>query len=113
MQGRQYILTVTVDITERKRAEDAVRASGEKHRLLFETMSQGVVYYDLGGQLITANPAAERILGLSVEELQKAAFLDLGWKILREDGSELPAGPQPRWLGIRCQHSTGQGCWSA
>jgi PAS domain S-box-containing protein len=52
-------------ITERTRAEEALKLSEEKYRTLFETMAQGVVYQDADGRIISANPAAERILGLT------------------------------------------------
>ena len=57
------LISSTRDITERKQAEEALHESEEKHRTLFETMSQGVVYQNSDGQIVSANPAAERILG--------------------------------------------------
>ncbi len=52
------------EIVERKRTEEALRNSEEQYRLLFETMAQGVIYCDAQGYVISANPAAERILGI-------------------------------------------------
>jgi PAS domain S-box-containing protein len=42
-----------IDITERKQAEAALRESDEKHRRLFETMSQGVVYQKANGDIFS------------------------------------------------------------
>ncbi len=47
---------------ERKRAEQALRESEEKHRALFEATSQGVMLHD-EQQFLEVNPAALRILG--------------------------------------------------
>lgn len=46
----------------RKRAEQALRESEEKHRALFEATSQGVMLHD-EHQFLEINPAALRILG--------------------------------------------------
>ena len=47
---------------QRKRAEQALRESEEKHRALFEATSQGVMLHD-EKQFLEVNPAALRILG--------------------------------------------------
>ena len=47
---------------ERKRAEQALRESEEKHRALFEATSQGVMLHDEKA-FVEVNPAALRILG--------------------------------------------------
>ncbi len=44
-----------------------LKESEEKYRTLFETMVLGVVYQDTNGKIISANPAAEKILGLSFQ----------------------------------------------
>ncbi|MHC4663720.1 MAG: PAS domain S-box protein [Planctomycetota bacterium] len=58
----------------------------EKYRHLFENMAQGVVYQDSGGKIISANPAAERILGLSFDQMQGRESVDPRWKSIHEDG---------------------------
>ena len=62
------VLEITSDITERKRAEEALRQSEEHYRTLSETMLQGVVYQDAEGKILSMNPAAEGILGKTCEE---------------------------------------------
>jgi PAS domain S-box-containing protein len=78
------------DITERKRAEEALAESEKKLRTLFETMSEGIVYEDHDGKIISANPAAERLLGLSLDQMQGRTSLDPRWKAIHEDGSPFP-----------------------
>jgi PAS domain S-box-containing protein len=62
-EGRNLIRASIIDNTERKRAERALRESEQKFRALFEDSSQGVVLHD-EHQILEANPAALRILGL-------------------------------------------------
>lgn len=52
---------------ERKRAEQALRESEEKHRALFEATSQGVMLHD-ENKFLEVNPAALRILGYEKAE---------------------------------------------
>lgn len=49
-------ITLFRGIIERKKAEETLRESEEKHRCLFETMAQGVVYQAADGTIISANP---------------------------------------------------------
>lgn len=57
------------DITEQKMARESVINSEIKFRRLFETMTQGVIYYDNKGKAISANAGAEKILGKSFEQM--------------------------------------------
>ncbi len=72
-------------ILHRRQSEQRLRESEEKHRRLFETMAQGVVYQDAEGEIISANPAAERILGFSLEEIQGRTSSDKRWHAIQED----------------------------
>jgi PAS domain S-box-containing protein len=68
-EGLNLIRASIIDNTESKRAQRALRESEEKFRALFEGSSQGVVLHD-ENQILEANPAAVRILGLqSPQEL--------------------------------------------
>ena len=57
------------DIEDRKRAEDELRRSEARHRIVVETASDAVVSIDEGGTIILANPATKRIFGHNPEEL--------------------------------------------
>jgi len=88
------------EIVERKRTEEALRNSEEQHRLLFETMAQGVIYYDADGLVISANPAAERILGLSKDQMIGRALQDAIWQFISEDGADLPWNMRPAAVAL-------------
>jgi PAS domain S-box-containing protein len=77
------------------------RANEEKHRSLFETMAQGVVYQDAEGHLLSANPAAERILGLSLDQMQDRTSTDPRWKAIHEDGADFPGETHPCMVALR------------
>jgi diguanylate cyclase (GGDEF)-like protein/PAS domain S-box-containing protein len=90
-----------LDITARKKAEAALSASEARYRTLFETVPQGVVYHDKSMQITSANPAAQRILGLTLEQLQRRQSVDARWKSIREDGSDFPGSEHPAMVAAR------------
>jgi diguanylate cyclase (GGDEF)-like protein/PAS domain S-box-containing protein len=89
------------DVSERKRMEGVLRSSEERYRRLFETVAQGVVYQDATGRITSANPAAQRILGRTLAQMQGQHVDDPGWKAQREDGSALPAEAHPSAVALR------------
>ena len=86
---------------QRQRTEQALRESEEKYRALFETMAEGVVYRDAAGNVISANPAAERILGVSLVDLLGRTSGDERWVAIREDGSPFSAGEHASMVALR------------
>lgn len=94
-------LAVKEDITARKTVEQALAESEEKYRTLFETMTQGVVYQDAKGEIISANPAAQRILGLSLDQMLGRTSIDPRWRAMREDGSNFPGEEHPAMVALR------------
>ena len=61
--GRRFVGGVAVDITERRRAEEALRLSEELHRDLVEHSHVLICVHDLEGRILTVNEAAEKNLG--------------------------------------------------
>ncbi len=64
-------------------------------RGLFATISNGIVFHGADGRILSANPAAERILGLSLDQLQGRTSIDPWWRAVHEDGSPFPGETHP------------------
>jgi len=95
------ILTFVRDITEKVEDEEKIQISEKRYRTLFETMGQGVVYQDKQGKIITANPAAERILGVTLDQMQGRTSIDPHWKTIHEDGTEYPGDTHPSMVALK------------
>ena len=68
--GERSVLTVIRDITDRKRAETALRSSEERFRLLVEGASDYAIFMlDPEGRVASWNSGAERIKGYRAEEI--------------------------------------------
>ncbi|WP_342772062.1 MULTISPECIES: PAS domain-containing protein [unclassified Methanoculleus] len=76
------------NVTERKKAEDAVKKAESRYRNLLEALAEGVVYLGADGRIIDANPVTERILGYSLSEMRGRTCGELRWRVLCEDDSE-------------------------
>ena len=87
-----------IDINDRKHAETALKESENRLKSLFETMTEGVILINHEGQIVQANIAAERILGISRPEIESRNYIAPDWEILRIDGTPMPtkemAGPR-------------------
>jgi PAS domain S-box-containing protein len=64
-----------MDITEHRKAEEALRKSEKEKALILGVMSERVVYHDVNRRIIWANRVAEETSGMSSEQLAgKACF---------------------------------------
>ena len=72
-EGRPARLVLVNDVTERRRAEAALREAERKYRAIFENAGEGIFQTTPDGKFITANQALARMLGYgSPEELMAA-----------------------------------------
>ncbi len=83
-----YGVAMIQDITERKRAEVAVRASEEKYRRLHETLMDAFVIVEMDGRIREFNHVYQDMLGYSEDELYTLTYRDLTpekWHAVEEE----------------------------
>ncbi|HEX8234664.1 MAG TPA: diguanylate cyclase [Abditibacteriaceae bacterium] len=107
------------DITEKKRAENRLRASEERLARIVETVAEAIVMVDREGIVTFANPAAELVFGANRQDIVGRSYADERWKITQTDGTpfsgeELPyvraLSTEEAVYGIEhsVQHASGQ-----
>ena len=85
--GATHCLGFMVNISGRKAAEDALRASEAKYRLILEHASDAIFFSDSSTRYVEVNPKACEMTGFTREELLSITIADL---IDAEDLAERP-----------------------
>ena len=81
----------------------ALAESEERYRSVIAAMSEGVVLQGKDSAILACNESAERLLGLTAEQMAGRNSHDPRWRAIRSDGSPFPGEDHP---ASRCQ-STG------
>jgi len=64
-----YFTSIIRDLTERQKAEEALRASEEKYRTIFENVQDVFFQTDIKGKIIEVSPSVKKHFGISPKEL--------------------------------------------
>lgn len=97
VQSENSLFCVAHDISERKRAEELLKESEARWRLIIETMPVGLVLLDTNGQIHAVNKSLENMFGAAREHLVGAPVKTLFPGVRDFEASDL-SGIYPRYL---------------
>jgi PAS domain S-box-containing protein len=89
-QAPSIIVASARDISERKRAEQALRESEERVRKIVEQSYDGIVLADPEGRIVVWNEGQEKIMGLSREEALGRYLWDVQYQMAIDERKEAP-----------------------
>jgi PAS domain S-box-containing protein len=90
----------SIDIEDRKRAEEELRAGEERWRAVFENSAVGIALTDPRGTYVGSNRAYQEMVGYTDEELRGMSYLDITFEEDREINRALAS---ELWEGKRRQ----------
>jgi PAS domain S-box-containing protein len=96
-----HILITAEDITDRLAANTRLRASEARFRTLVSSLSEGLLVRDAAGRIVECNSSAERILGITLSQMQGEMSAQPGWVRHREDGTLMPEEEWPSLVARR------------
>jgi len=91
------ISTIMHDIAEQKRMQLELAEREARNRAIVESLAEGVVVQDADGRIVAWNASAERILGLSADQLSGHTSMHPQWRAINAQeepisGEEHPIG---------------------
>lgn len=111
-EGDVRIIVNARDITETERAQEALRASEERYRNIFELSPDFVFLVGHHGRLINANAALIERSGITLEELRESNYMDFfagdNEEELKEAVRRLRHGEEVRGLEILAKNTRGE-----
>ncbi|MBD2465468.1 GAF domain-containing protein [Oscillatoria sp. FACHB-1407] len=79
----------------------AFQESEERYRSVVSVMAEGIVLQQADGQITACNTSAERILGLTQDQMMGRTSIDPRWQAIHEDGSPFPGETHPAMVTLR------------
>lgn len=83
------VLIMVRDITNRKKAEEALRIAEENYRSIYENALEGIFQASPAGQFLSVNPAMAKIYGYVSPEEMRSQITDIGHQIYVDVGDRL------------------------
>ncbi|MEJ2150652.1 MAG: PAS domain-containing protein, partial [Chloroflexota bacterium] len=78
LRGEPHLVTTTLDITERKQREEALRESEEKFAAAFHASPIGIAITTMAGKVVEVNQSFCKLMGYTREELVGKTSVGLG-----------------------------------
>lgn len=78
-----------------------------RYRHLYESIPNGVIHQAADGSIVSANPAAERILGVSLAQMQGVTSMDPRWSMEDDQGNPVDGADHPAMIALRTGQPVG------
>jgi PAS domain S-box-containing protein len=101
LELRRYVTGLESMIAKYQVTESALQESEERYRSVVTAMQEGIVLHQADGTILTCNPSAEGILGLSAEQIVGRTSFDPRWRTVHSDGSVFPGETHPAMVTLR------------
>ena len=105
LRGRSGEITgflgMAKDISAYQRAEREARASRKRLDTIFNSATYGLTLQNTQAEILECNAAAERILGLTRDQLSGRSSTDPRWRAIHEDGRPFPGETHPASVALR------------
>lgn len=72
----------------------------KRSTIAIENMQEGFVLQDRSGAIVESNPAAQKILGLTEDQLNGKSSMDPSWHSIKETGEPFPGNEHPAMIAL-------------
>lgn len=100
-EGELTTTLLSEALLRQQETEDALRLSEARYEAVIASLSEGLVVQDADGSIRSCNASAQRLLGLSADQLMGRTSIDPRWRAVREDGSPFPGEEHPAMVTLR------------
>jgi two-component system, sensor histidine kinase and response regulator len=95
LDGCSCTLVQATDVGERRILKEQVARERDRLELVLAGLPVGVVIQTMAGKIISANPAAADVLGLTLDQLHGRTSFDPRWRAVKPDGAPFPGEEHP------------------
>jgi diguanylate cyclase (GGDEF)-like protein/PAS domain S-box-containing protein len=97
----RLVVVTFMDVSVQMQIQKSLHESENRYRSVINSMHEGLVMQLKSGEIVACNPAAEKILGLTEDQICGRTSVDPRWQAIHEDGTPFPGEEHPSMITLR------------